>query len=99
MALISDYINQLNRFDCIPDNLNGSKLHEHDSGIDSSSYNSSINTKTTDKERPSTLDRTMAMSTGEKYEAKKSIFILLGIFAVSLVAMSYVYMMFPELDE
>lgn len=85
--------------DCILDNLNGSKLHEHDSGIDSSSYNSSISTKSTDKERPSTLDRTMPMSTDEKHEAKKSLLILVGIFSVSLVAMFYVYMMFPKLDE
>lgn len=81
------------------DNLNGSKLHEHDSGIDSSSYSSSINTKTTDKEGPLTPDRTMAMSGKEKYEAKKSIFILIGIFSVSLAAMFYVYMMFPQLEE
>lgn len=85
--------------DCISDNLNGSKLHEHDSGIDSSSYNSSINTKSSDKERPSTLDRTMTMSSNEKYEAKKSIFILIGIFSISLSAMFYVYLMFPELEE
>lgn len=39
------------------------------------------------------------MSSMDKYQAKKSIFILIGIFSVSLIAMFYVYMMFPKLDE
>lgn len=39
------------------------------------------------------------MSTNDKYEAKKSIFILIGIFSVSLIAMFYVYLMFPKLEE
>ncbi|XP_055299750.1 transmembrane protein 41B [Sitodiplosis mosellana] len=86
--------------DCDKDNLNGSKLHEHDSGIENS--NSSYNNSTTNlmgksTESPSTPNRTM--SNAEKYEAKKSIFILIGIFSISLAAMFYVYMMFPKLDE
>lgn len=85
--------------DCDKDNLNGSKLYDHDSGIDSSSYNSSISTKTNDKERPSAENSKMAMSSTDKYEAKKSIFILIAIFSISLCAMFYVYMMFPDLEE
>ena len=83
-----------------PDNLNGSKLHEHDSGIENSSnYSNSTATNLMGKntESPSTLNRTM--SNADKYEAKKSIFILIGIFSISLAAMFYVYMMFPKLDE
>lgn len=38
------------------------------------------------------------MSNGEKYEAKKSIVILIAIFLISLIAMFYVYLMFPELE-
>lgn len=38
------------------------------------------------------------MSKGEKYEAKKSIVILIAIFVISLIAMFYVYLMFPELE-
>lgn len=80
------------------DNLNGSKLHEHDSGIENSSnYSSTTNIMGKNTEQPSTPNRTM--SNMEKYEAKKSIFILIGIFSVSLAAMFYVYMMFPKLDE
>lgn len=39
------------------------------------------------------------MSSHEKYEAKKSIVILIGIFLVSLIAMFYVYLNFPKLEE
>lgn len=46
-----------------------------------------------DKEQPS------AMTSSEKYDAKKSILILAGIFLTSLVAMFYLYLMFPELEE
>lgn len=82
------------------DNLSGSKLHEHDSGIENSSnYSNSTTTNLMGKNTgsPSTPNRTM--SNADKYEAKKSIFILIGIFSVSLAAMFYVYMMFPKLDE
>lgn len=41
---------------------------------------------------------TVTMSSREKYEAKKSIVILIAIFSISLIAMFYVYLMFPELD-
>lgn len=41
----------------------------------------------------------MAMSSTDKYEAKKSIFILIAIFSISMCAMFYVYMMFPDLEE
>lgn len=51
----------------------------------------------TDKELTSKEQATM--STSEKYEAKKSILILFGIFLTSVIAMSYIYLMFPELDE
>lgn len=83
----------------LTDNLNGSKLNDTDSGIDSSSYNSSniINAKCTDA-KPSNGDA-RSMSSNDKYEAKKSIFILIGIFSVSLIAMFYVYLMFPKLEE
>lgn len=87
----------------LPDNLNGSKQNDTDSGIDSSSYNSSIiNAKCTDNsmEKPSNPNQTTeSMSNNDKYEAKKSIFILIGIFSISLIAMFYVYLMFPKLDE
>lgn len=56
-------------------------------------------THTNNKEQPSTEAQTMAMSSKEKYEAKKSIIILIGIFSISLCAMFYVYLSFPELDE
>lgn len=52
-------------------------------------------------ERPSAATSsptTVTMSNGEKYEAKKSIVILIAIFLISLIAMFYVYMMFPELE-
>lgn len=39
------------------------------------------------------------MSNREKFEAKKSIIILVGIFSISLAVMLNVYMMFPKLDE
>lgn len=39
------------------------------------------------------------MSSQERYEAKKSIVILVGIFLVSLIGMFYVYLTFPELEE
>lgn len=39
------------------------------------------------------------MSNREKYEAKKSIVILIGIFVLSLMGLFYVYLMFPELEE
>lgn len=35
----------------------------------------------------------------EKEDFKKSLIILAGIFISSLIALSYVYMMFPELEE
>ncbi|XP_065364304.1 transmembrane protein 41 homolog [Calliphora vicina] len=40
-----------------------------------------------------------AMSAAERSATKKSLFILAGIFATSLAAMFYVYMIFPQLDE
>lgn len=80
------------------DNLTGSKLNDTDSGIDSSSYNSSImNAKCTDNNLATKSSN--SMSNNDKYEAKKSIFILIGIFSVSLIAMFYVYLMFPKLEE
>lgn len=39
------------------------------------------------------------MSNNDKFETKKSILILISIFTISLMAMFYVYLMFPELDE
>lgn len=42
---------------------------------------------------------TVTMSRHEKYEAKKSIVILIAIFVISLIAMFYVYLMFPELES
>lgn len=39
------------------------------------------------------------MSNNDKFETKKSILILISIFSISLLAMFYVYLMFPELDE
>lgn len=53
------------------------------------------------RERPSATTSsptTVTMSNGEKYEAKKSIVILIAIFLISIIAMFYVYMMFPELE-
>lgn len=83
--------------DCISE-WNGSKPHEHDSGIENSrNYSTTPTTNSTDKERPSTPNQ--MMSNPEKFEAKKSIFILIGIFSISLAAMFYVYMMFPKLEE
>lgn len=80
------------------DNLSGSKINDTDSGIDSSSYNSSImNAKCTDNGLAT--KSSTAMPANDKYEAKKSIFILIGIFSVSLIAMFYVYLMFPKLEE
>lgn len=49
--------------------------------------------------QPSTLKRPCTMSNREKYETKKSILILTGIFVISLSALFYVYLMFPELEE
>lgn len=82
--------------DCDKDNLN-----DNDSGIDSSSYNSSImngNGPGNTEKQPS-IHANGSMSSNDKYEAKKSIFILIGIFSISLCAMFYVYLMFPKLDE
>lgn len=81
------------------DNLTGS--HLNDSGIDSSSYNSSIinGNGTDNKEKQPLIQNNRSMSSNDKYEAKKSIFILIGIFSVSLCAMFYVYLMFPKLNE
>jgi len=39
------------------------------------------------------------MSQNEKHEAKKSVLILIAIFLTSLIAMFYLYLMFPRLDE
>lgn len=39
------------------------------------------------------------MSNNDKFETKKSILILICIFSISLLAMFYVYLKFPELDE
>lgn len=39
------------------------------------------------------------MSTDDKFKTRKSILILISIFVISLMAMFYVYLMFPELDE
>ena len=39
------------------------------------------------------------MSDTEKYDAKKSIVILIAIFLTSIAAMFYVYLSFPELEE
>ena len=39
------------------------------------------------------------MSATERSATKKSLTILAVIFLISLAAMSYVYMMFPELEE
>lgn len=53
------------------------------------------------KERPlveTSSTTTVIMSSGEKYEAKKSIVILIAIFLISLIAMFYVYLKFPELE-
>lgn len=49
--------------------------------------------------QPSTLKRPHTMSDHEKYETKKSILVLIGIFSISLSALFYVYLMFPELEE
>lgn len=52
-------------------------------------------------ERPSvetSSSTTVTMSSREKYEAKKSIVILIAIFLISLIAMFYVYLSFPELE-
>lgn len=53
----------------------------------------------TKKEQPSAYEKSVTMSNHEKYEAKKSIVILIGIFLISLSAMFYVYVNFPELEE
>lgn len=52
-----------------------------------------------EKEQPSTYEKSVTMSNHERYEAKKSIVILIGIFLISLSAMFYVYLNFPELQE
>lgn len=39
------------------------------------------------------------MSSNDKSKTRNSILILISIFVISLVAMFYVYLMFPELDE
>lgn len=51
-----------------------------------------------DNEQPSSKQPTK-MSRNEKHEAKKSILILIAIFLTSLIAMFYLYLMFPQLDE
>lgn len=61
-----------------------------------SSFSNNLHTNN-EQQKPSA--QSPAMSGAEKYEAKKSIFILIGIFSVSLAAMFYVYMMFPQLEE
>lgn len=40
-----------------------------------------------------------AMSDDDRTATKKSLFILVAIFASSLAAMFYVYLIFPELNE
>lgn len=45
------------------------------------------------------LPAVKSITTHGNMEAKKSICILAAIFATSLLAMFYVYLMFPELDE
>lgn len=65
-----------------------------DNGFYTQNGSSTANTKM-NKEQPSTMN----MSSHEKYEAKKSIAILIGIFLLSLSAMFYVYLKFPELEE
>lgn len=42
---------------------------------------------------------TSSSSKSGELDAQKSLIILISIFITSLVAMFYVYMMFPELDE
>lgn len=54
---------------------------------------------TTDHTNTNHKDQPPTMSKNDKYETKKSLLILICIFSISLLAMFYVYLMFPELDE
>lgn len=53
----------------------------------------------TDHTLHSHKEESPTMSNNDKFETKKSFLILISIFSISLVAMFYVYLMFPELDE
>lgn len=69
--------------------------------VDNGSGNGSATNGTTKEKRPSDMQGSNAteLSSHDKYEAKKSILILIGIFSISLTVMFYVYLMFPTLEE
>ena len=65
---------------------------------DKSKYENGSISSQSNMKQPSN-DKSVSMSNNEKYEAKKSIVILVAIFLISLTAMFYVYFNFPNLEE